>query len=168
MGKSRTSGATTAAHGRARTGLLPFLDIVFGTVGVFVVVFALQHVAGNRETTPAGVDGVVTCIDGDRLAAHWPDGESGPAAAPQRSYELLQRMAESGRPFRSLIVAIGPGCFRARRAFMEGYERFLELSPGPGFPDDRARADLMLELYPIGGAADAGALLDEWRRSPKP
>lgn len=150
------------------TGLLPFLDIIFGAIGVFVVVFALQHVAESGEGSPPGVDAIVACVDGDRLAAHWPNGENGPVVAPRRSLDLLRGMADAERPFRSLILAIGPGCFEARGVFMKEYERFLDVSAGPGFPDDRSRADLMLELYPIGGAADARALIDGWREGWEP
>ena len=164
MRKVPAGGAGTAA----RTGLLPFLDIVFGTIGVFVVVFALQHVIGNNEGAPAGVDAIVVCVDGDRLAAHWPDRESGPVEPPRRSLDLLRAMAASERPFRSLILAIGPGCFEARGTFMKGYERFLDASANPAFPGDRPRADLMLELYPVGGAAGAAALLERWRGDREP
>ena len=142
--------------------LLPFLDIIFGTIGIFLVTFALQNIVEVEEGIPPDVDSIVTCVEGDRLTAHWPDGSTGPAAAPERSLDLLQALAGTERPFRSLLLALGGDCLRARLAFLDGFERYLKLSEKPGAADARAPAALMLELYPIGDAADAEALLEEW------
>lgn len=148
--------------------LLPFLDIVFGTIGIFIVVFALQNVVEIKDGIQPSVDSIVTCLDGGRLTAHWPDGTDGPDAAPERSLDLLQALGEDGRPFRSMILAIGADCFSARQAFMEGFERYLEVSRSAVAAGGRTAVDLMLELYPIGGATDAAALLEEWRRGEGP
>lgn len=148
--------------------LLPFLDIVFGTIGIFIVVFALQNVVEVKDGIQPSVDSIVTCLDGGRLTTHWQDGTDGPVAAPERSLDLLQALGEDGRPFRSMILAIGADCFSARQTFMEGFERYLEVSRSAIATDGRTAVDLMLELYPIGGATDAVALLEEWRRGEGP
>lgn len=156
-----------AAGTVAPMSLLPFLDIIFGTIGIFVVTFALQHVVEVKDGIPPGIDSIVTCIEGDRLTAHWPDGSAAPAAAPARSFDLLQTLAADGRPFRSLLLALGGDCFKARLAFLDGFERYLDVSAA-GAADGRAPTGLMIELYPIGDAADAEALLAEWRGGGRP
>ena len=148
--------------------LLPFLDIIFGTIGIFVVVFAIQNVVEVKEGIPPGVDSIVTCLEGGELIAHWPDGSTEPAAVPQRSFELLQRLAAQGRPFRSLILALSGNCYTARLDFLDGFERYLEASAKTLAVEGRPPAGLMLELYPLGDAADAAALLAAWRGSEKP
>ena len=152
--------------GVAKMSLLPFLDIIFGTIGIFVVTFALQNLVEVKDGIPPGVDAIVTCIDGDRLAAHWPDGSSGAVAAPERTLHLLQALAADGRPFRSVILALSGHCIKARSAFLTGFERYLNVSTRSAEGAGRAPTGLMLELYPIGDAADAEALLDEWRGGP--
>ena len=153
---------TGRASAVAQLSLLPFLDIIFGTIGIFVVAFALQNIVAVKDGIPPGVDSIVTCIEGDRLTAHWPDGSTGPVAVPERTLDLLQTLADDGRPFRSMILALGGDCYRARLAFLDGFERYLETSAAlPA--KDKARAGLMLELYPLGDAADAAALLAAWR-----
>ena len=161
--------AAAGSHGGggvSRMSLLPFLDIIFGTIGIFVVTFALQNLVEVKEGIPPGVDAIVTCIDGDRLAAHWPDGSSGAVAAPARTFDLLQALAADGRPFRSVILALSGHCIKARSAFLTGFERYLDVSTRSAAGASRAPIGLMLELYPIGGASDAEALLDEWRGGP--
>lgn len=147
--------------------LLPFLDIIFGTIGIFVVVFAIQNVVEVKEGVPPGVDSIVTCLQGGDLTAHWPDGSTGPVAVPERSFELLQRLADQGRPFRSLILALSGNCYKARLSFLDGFERYLEASAKTFAVEGRSPAGLMLELYPIGDEADAVALVEEWRGGEK-
>ena len=160
---SRTGADTGRAGAAAPMSLLPFLDIIFGTIGIFVVTFALQNLVEVKDGIPLGVDSIVTCIGGDELKAHWPDGTPGPVAVPERSLELLQALASAGRPFRSLLVAVGGKCIKARRAFLDGLEQFLDAAAGSVAADGSAPTGLMLELFPIGDATDEAALLEEWR-----
>ena len=146
-----------------RLSLLPFVDIVFGTIGVFTVVFAVQNVLEAKEGIQPGVDSIVTCVEGNRLTAHWPDGSAAPAAAPDQSLELLGTLSNGERPFRSMILALSGECERARRQFLKAFERYLDVTANPVASDRRAPPYVMLELYPIGDAADAEALLNRWR-----
>lgn len=154
--------AAGAAPG-AQVGFLPFLDIVFGTIGIFVVTFALQNIVEVKEGFPPGIDSIVTCVEGERLTAHWPDGSTGPTAAPERSLDLLQALAGDGRPFRTLILALGGDCHEVRTAFLDGFQRYLDLSTRAVASGAAAPGAPMLELYPLGDGADAAALLEEWR-----
>ena len=142
--------------------LLPFLDIIFGTIGIFVVVFAFQNFVEVKEGIPPSVDSIVTCVEGENLTAHWPDGSTGVVAAPERSFDMLQTLAEDDRPFRSLILALSGNCYKARLDFLEGFGRYLEASARNITTEGRQPASLMLELYPIGDESDAKALLSVW------
>ena len=143
--------------------LLPFLDIIFGTIGIFIVTFALQNLVDVEEGIPPGIDSIVTCVEGDRLTAHWPDGSTEPAVSPERSLELVQALIGDGRPFRSLVLALSGNCHGARMAFLEGFQRYLDISEQSVTVDDMPPTGLLLELYPLGDEADAAALLKEWR-----
>ena len=154
--------------GTAPMNLLPFLDIIFGTIGIFVVVFALQNAVEVKEGIPPGVDSIVTCVDGGNLTAHWPDGSTGVMTAPERSFDMLEALAKGERPFRSVILALSGNCYQARIEFMEGFERYLDASATTLAARGRPPANLMLELYPVGGEAGAAALLAEWRGGEKP
>ena len=161
----RTRAGADRARAAAPMSLLPFLDIIFGTIGIFVVTFALQNIVEVKEGIPLGVDSIVTCVEGDRLEAHWPDGAPGPVAPPERSLDLLRELAGTGRPFRSLLVAISGNCIDARRRFLKEFERYIELEAGTEWDavDGGPPTSLMLEIFPIGDAADEAKLLREWR-----
>ena len=163
--RDRLGGMRDDSAGRQaiRLSLLPFVDIVFGTIGVFTVVFAVQNVLEAKEGIQPGVDSVVTCVEGDRLTAHWPDGGAAPAGRPDRSLELLGALGNAGRPFRSMILALSGECEKARRQFLKAFERYLDVTEGPVASDRGVPPYVMLELYPIGNAADAQALLRRWR-----
>ncbi|MCY4515174.1 MAG: hypothetical protein OXC69_08605 [Candidatus Tectomicrobia bacterium] len=157
------TGRPHGLRASAQLSLLPFLDIIFGTIGIFIVAFALQNIVEVKDGIPPSIDSIVTCVDGDRLTAHWPDGSTGPVVAPERSLDMFETLAADGRPFRSLIFALGGDCFRARLAFLDAFERYLEVSAASFPTNGWTSAGLMLELYPIGDVSDAKALLAEWR-----
>ena len=146
-----------------RLSLLPFVDIVFGTIGVFTVVFAVQNVLEAKEGIQPGVDSIVTCVEGDRLTAHWPDGTSAPAVPPDRGLELLEELGTAEKPLRSMILALSGECEDARRQFLKAFEQYLDVTGRPVASDRAAPPYVLLELYPIGDAADAQALLERWR-----
>ncbi len=173
-GGTRATGLRTSRSGpsgdRVRSGqtvrlsLLPFVDIVFGTIGIFAVVFAVQNVLKAKEGIQPGVDSIVTCVDGKQLAAHWPDGGAGPSVPPEESLELLTALDNAGRPFRSMILALSGECTKVRTRFLKAFERFLDVTRNAPIAVGRdAPPYVMLELYPIGDAADATALLARWR-----
>ena len=157
---AREEGAGRQA---VRLSLLPFVDIVFGTIGVFTVVFAVQNVLEAKEGIQPGVDNIVTCVEGDRLTAHWPDGTVATAVRPDRSLDLLEALGNAERPLRSMILALGGECEDARRRFLKAFEQYMDVTRKPAASDSGAPPYVMLELYPIGDAADEQALLERWR-----
>ena len=142
--------------------LLPFVDIVFGTIGVFTVVFAVQNVLEAKDGIQPGVDNIVTCVEGDRLTAHWPDGAAATAVRPARSLDLLEALGNAEKPLRSMILALGGECEDARRQFLKAFEKYTDVTRHSA-PNSGAPPYVMLELYPLGDAADEQALLERWR-----
>ena len=163
--RCRRAGILEDGTGRrtVRIVLLPFVDIVFGTIGVFAVVFAVQNVLEAREGIQPGVDSIITCAEGDRLTAHWPDGSVVPPVRPDRSLDLLRGLGDGEKPPRSIILALSGECEQARRQFVDAFERYLDVTESPVGSSSGAPPYVMLELYPIGDAADAQALLQRWR-----
>ena len=153
----------SAGRHAIRLSLLPFVDIVFGTIGVFTVVFAVQNVLEAKEGIQPGIDSIVTCVGGDRLTAHWPDGTDAPAVRPDRGLELLEELGSAERPLRSMILALSGECKDARRQFLKAFEQYVDVTRKSMASDRGTPPYVMLELYPIGDAADAQALLDRWR-----
>lgn len=163
-GGRRGDGDHVRSGQTIRLSLLPFVDIVFGTIGIFTVVFAVQNVLEAKEGIEPGVDSIVTCTDGKRLTAHWPDGAAAPAAPPEESLELLTALGDSERPFRSLILALGGECAKVRSVFIRAFERYRDVTRHASIAAGRdAPPYVLLELYPIGDESDATALLARWR-----
>ena len=50
--------------------LLPFLDIIFATIGIFIVVFALQQIVTQASGRQLTVDHLVICADGQLSLIH--------------------------------------------------------------------------------------------------
>lgn len=103
----------------AALNLLPFLDIIFATIGVFIVVFALQEVAANASGRQLTVDYLVICTDG-RTVAFYSEPAGQPANFTERQFPaLLDTLAKPAGGIRNLVFAFTAACFETRRKFEE-------------------------------------------------
>ena len=136
---------------------LPFLDLIFGAIGVFVVTFALQATLTADGGRPPSADAVIVC-SGTTLTV-WQTNAAEPRTANLRaSAELLAGLAAdlagSGRTLQALVVAVAPDCRELRARFIDrGFDAFVASRRGAA-----AGAAPRLELWPVADAA-AGAVL---------
>ena len=136
-----------------RGGWLPFLDLVFGAIGVFVILFALQALQAPAAGPAAGVDVVVTCNGDDLVARRAPAGP-GLAGRLSASLDLLEELADDGGPLRSIVLAVTPDCTGVRQAFIaRGFDPFVAGRSGAA-----AGAAPQLELWPVADGAAAERL----------
>lgn len=98
----------TINHAAQYTALV---DILFATIGVFVIVFALQDLAQPQDLQPAPYDHLILCDGTGTLTYHGPD----PAAAPlpldaraQPSAALKARLEAGGR----ILVSLAAPCLQ--------------------------------------------------------
>ena len=87
------------------------VDILFATIGVFVIVFALQEVTPPVQLQPAPYTHLVICHDAERLSflgdTDRAEIEFGRAAL--RNGDLAERLQSGGR----VLVAMASGCLEA-------------------------------------------------------
>ena len=81
--------------------LMPFLDILFATIGVFVVVFALQSKIESEAARKDSADMMIICTDPtDLMLYRAPDADPQSFRQPAKQLEALAAMAliRIGRP----------------------------------------------------------------------
>ncbi|WP_333713905.1 hypothetical protein [Yoonia sp.] len=93
------------SHAAQYTALV---DILFATIGVFVIVFALQDLDPPQPLQPAPYDHLITCEGQDALGYLGGDGQEAIDLRPAdiRSGRLETLLAGGGR----VLVALGSGC----------------------------------------------------------
>ena len=138
--------------------LLPFLDIVFAMVGIFLVVFVLQSLYEEPRAGLAGVDELIVC-EGGRALRLYSAPDADPVEIPAaRVREIFQYLPERQR-VSNLSFALGADCFAARRGFERAFEEFS------GRLQREGAATRRLNFRPLGSHPDAvTALLARWRR----
>lgn len=144
--------------------LLPFLDLVFATMGILVVIFALQHSALQASGRQLAIDALILCQREDQATLY-----ADPAAAPAvyRTHQfpaLLESLSGGDQGVRNLVFALTADCFATRRAFEEAFARSTALPLQERRP---GRALVRLAYRPLSaqpGAAEA--LLSAWREQP--
>lgn len=107
--------------------LLPFLDLICSTIGIFIVVFALQEVAANSSGRQLNTDYLVICT-----AEHAVTFYAGPTTEPVNFTEwqfpdLFTALSKQGGGVRNLAFAFTSACFNTRRTFEEKFAEFTAL-----------------------------------------
>src|SRR5690606_4790504 len=102
----------TAVWRNERLTLMPFLDVVTATIGVFLLIFAvqvIQAVVENRQLQP---DQIIVCSEAENWSLF-----TGPRAAEQRferweKDRMLETIIASSNGITNVVLAIGPECDR--------------------------------------------------------
>jgi hypothetical protein len=152
--------AATSMQGARFTALV---DILFATIGVFVIVFALQDMDPPVQLQPAPYAHLVICHDGERLGYVGPDDDIEIALDRTAISDgsLAERLQTGGR----VLVALGPECVGAtdRRPLAESL-RTLEETLGNRIGTTIAPL-VLFEFAPLGtGQNGAEALVRSFRQ----
>lgn len=82
------------------------VDVMLATIGIFVIVFALQEVSRPTVRVPAPFDGAILCDANGAYSLHDLDGGSQPLARADLAASLAVIVPDGGR----FLVGITPGC----------------------------------------------------------
>lgn len=140
------------------------VDILFATIGIFVIVFALQELEPPVELLPAPYDAVLIC-DSDRALRLYRDGEQEPVDYDRRaiSSDLQNELGAGGRVLIALTAecTTDPGDGIVVEDKLRALERKLTERNA-----DEVSALLLLEFAPLAKDGEA-ALIDRFVTSSK-
>ena len=141
----------TISHRAQYTALV---DILFATIGVFVIVFALQDLVPSSDLQPARYDHAILCGPENRLS-YLNRSDDGPVDLSERdigSGRLAGMLEGGGR----VLVALDGACLSQRG----GDSLFAQLRELEDRLSDRPASDrsplILFEFAPLG-AGDLGA-----------
>lgn len=138
-------------------GMLPFLDIVFSLVGIFLVVFVLQSIAPQPQQGLAGVDELILCEDRRELR-YYPHPGADPVSVSSARLEILFTELAPRQTVVNLSFAFNQDCFSAKASFERAFAEFSQSLERDGALTRR------LNFRPLSSEAGAGeALLARWR-----
>ncbi|WP_273523273.1 hypothetical protein [Rhodosalinus sediminis] len=143
--------------GALHLGYAALVDILLATMGIFVVVFAMQTLSDVRERVPAPVDGLVFChggAQGVRLLSMQAgqEVETRGSAGPDLADRIRRVWPDGGR----IWVAVGRECALsdAMNAVRDAERDLRRLGD--------ASAPYVLEIAPLPSGGE-DALMSRWR-----
>ena len=140
--------------------LLPFLDIIFSLIGIFIVVFALQEIVESRSDRLAAVDTLITCTDGRSFDLYTDPGTE-PMRFERTGLGALFEQLTAAPGVKNLVFAFSSACFNERDRFQREFARFSDLL---GQRRDTEKPSFRLVYRPLSSAPEAVAdLLERWR-----
>jgi hypothetical protein len=157
MGRRRSSHSAPAA---ALT-LLPFLDIVFATLGVFIIVFVLQKLVQHEAGRQASIDSLIVCTSAGELVFYLTPHTPPRAFALAQLPLVFEALTSAGPGIRNLVFALNSTCVGMRQPFADAFTRFTALSRREG---THPAAAFRLTFRPLSAHPEAvEQLLHTWR-----
>lgn len=131
------------------------IDIMMATIGIFVIVFALQEIVEQTTDDPKPYDLLIFCTSDGALDLHRRDGETR-TAQPDAVADGVERFLPDGG---DLFLGIGPGCPQQTvTAVVQALGALGRVDP------DAPTSVHRYEMGPLGaGAFGPEGLLDSWR-----
>ena len=161
----RILGTQRSRHAAQFTALV---DILFATIGIFVIVFVLQDLETPSDLKPSRYDALVTCGAGQQISLYLASDGLSPEPArifvPEEIDGLLaEALAGRGR----ILVALGSACLEARDGASPPGDELRELERRLGTRAGSGPEPLTLfEFAPLGSAqADHDSLLKLFHES---
>ncbi|MEZ5583646.1 MAG: MotA/TolQ/ExbB proton channel family protein [Candidatus Competibacteraceae bacterium] len=146
-----------SAAGQA-LNLLPFLDIIFSMIGIFIVVFALQEVMEKTEGHQSAIDHLVICTN-DELMQLYPAEHAQPIDFTATQIPALLETLGQQAGIRNLVFAFTRSCFNTQNRFQREFFRFTAR-----LREARNKAVFRLTFRPLSeqpGAVET--MLSTWR-----
>ena len=151
-------GREDSSGGLATTSLV---DILLSTIGVFVIIFALQEISDPIERAPLAIAGILVCRNDGSIVAYPPHGNPRDLALSNLA-GAFERFAPEGGNF---LIAVHGGCDQVKGP--DGHTAFALLQRlAERFSrvvDEKGEAIHRFAFAPLGDAVDEAALLEKWR-----
>jgi hypothetical protein len=156
-----------AAEPVSSTGFLPFLDLLFGTIGVFLTVLALERLVAEQERALPLPDAILICLPDGGLAWHDRFAGLAPAGDLDDLGDWLRKAGAGGAAVLRVLVAFGPQALGTERRLAGRLQEFLEIDARPA-PPTAAGQDLpptfQYVLWPLPSDDPFGTqLVERWR-----
>ena len=143
-----------------RLTLMPFLDILFSTIGIFLIIFTLQNFFAEQDNPPPQADIVIICREQKQVI--WLDRESDAAGAVSYGevVPMLEAYAEKMKKTLDLLVALPPEGFQTWELVQNELAEFTSIDE-----DNRSerKANVTITLWPLSSEPDAKRkFLEKW------
>lgn len=157
MALSTVSHSRTMRHAAQFTALV---DILFATIGIFVIVFALQDISSPADLQPAPYDRLLVCRDDRSLNLYSPNDEPRSFVARDINGSLSEALAGTGR----ILVAFAGSCAVDDGNGLVLIDRLLVLEQTLGErPMDGQDPLTLFEFAPLGsGQSGPNALIERF------
>ena len=140
--------------------LLPFLDIIFSMIGIFIVVFALQEMVSSEAGRLPQVDFIVVCAE-DRMVSLYSQAEIQPKPFSRLQFPELFTFLSQQQGIKNLVFAFTRDCFNTQAIFDREFNTFTALLGNQSIGD---KTVFRLTFRPLSSRPTAiTELLAAWR-----
>ena len=142
--------------------LTSLVDILMATIGIFVIVFALQEVVSTPPLVPAPYDALAFCRDAGTVAIYSDDKSGGPSVVSVEGFTTaLNRLVPNGG---RLMLGVTRACVQADAKGSAPVQRLIDtLEQANTLAPNRTDPLHIYEVVPLGdGAFSEPVLVERW------
>jgi hypothetical protein len=150
--------------------LTSLVDVLMATIGIFVIVFALQEIVETPSLVPAPYDALAFCRDAETVALYR-SAEAGPDAAGAARVamgigpfeEQLEHLFPKGG---RLMLGVSTACLQAMADGTTPAQRLIAaLDRANALAADEASVLHLYEVVPVAGTPpyDEATLVEHWQ-----
>lgn len=142
--------------------LLPFLDIIFATIGIFIIVFAFQEIVERQQGKLPRVDHFVFCTSDEAVQVFMSPSASPLSFSRRDIRDFFKTLEEVSGGVRNIVFAFDANCFSLQLTFVRQFDHYTAkwAEDAQGNP-----TALHLSLQPLEDKPEAvEAVLQQWRK----
>ncbi|MCB9948362.1 MAG: hypothetical protein H6842_11110 [Rhodospirillaceae bacterium] len=157
--------AARAGSGFPRLLLLPFLDIVFSTIGIIVVFIAVHITRSERPFYPPDTDHIAVCVEPSSIDLYVSRQTDPVAISVDQITEVIETVAAEATGVTNMVFAFNESCFGLRRALHASYRNAIRLQEDVEAADAQTAMPVFrLRDWPLeSDTAAADRLIARWR-----
>ncbi|WP_089718568.1 hypothetical protein [Candidatus Entotheonella palauensis] len=104
--------------------LLPFLDIIFATIGIFIIVFAFQEIVEHQQGKLPPVDHFVFCTSDEAVQVFMSPTASPQGFSRRDIRDFFQMLEAASGGVRNIVFAFDANCFNLQLRFVQQFDRY--------------------------------------------
>lgn len=137
---------------------MPFLDVVTATIGIFLLIFAVQVIQSKVEVRRLVPDLIILCLNNNLNVVREPAGPK-EQFEPWQAKPLVSDLLLKSSGLVNVVLAIGPDCGKGDAAFTQAMR---EVPKDPSTDLDLNLSSLRLMKWPVPDSEAADRLLADW------
>jgi len=144
--------------------LMPFLDILFCAIGIFIILFSIQDIISKKKDVSLQADVLIICLNKNKLIWVGHDNESKYEIDADQMIEKLKHLIKTTKTAPHLLIALKPDSFKTWAQLLKQLDSYSQYDE----KDNSINFNPIKTLWPLPDNNNSEyELIQQWRSNNK-